>query len=183
MPYGSDRRSRRERWRSGNAVWTTTPRDRQRAAFDDQIGLAHELGLPVVVHTRDAEDDTVAAIRRAAGLRVTGVLHCFTGTARLAQAAVDAGWYVSFSGIVTFTKWTGDDIVRAVPDDRILAETDAPYLAPVPVRGRRNAPQFLPYTIARIAAVRGTSPERVAALTTGNARRLFGLASDGAVQV
>jgi TatD DNase family protein len=163
--------------------YDNAPRDRQRAAFDDQIGLAHDLGRPVVVHTRDAEDDTVAAIERAARLRVTGVLHCFTGTAKLAQAAVDAGWYVSFSGIVTFTKWTGDDIIRAVPDDRILAETDAPYLAPVPVRGRRNEPRFLPYTIARIAAARGTSPERVAALATGNARRLFGLASDGAAQV
>lgn len=159
------------------------PRDRQRSAFHDQITLAHELARPVVVHTREAEDDTLDAVRDAGARGVTGVLHCFTGTARLASAALDAGWYVSFSGIVTFNKWSGDDVVRIVPDDRILTETDAPYLAPVPVRGRRNEPRFLPHTIARIAAVRGTTPERIAELTTANARRLFGLASDPVAKV
>ncbi len=163
--------------------YDNAPRDRQRAAFSDQIALAHELGRPIVVHTRDAEDDTLDAIRRSAALRVTGVLHCFTGSAKLAHAAVDAGWFVSFSGIVTFTKWSGDDVVRAIPDNRILVETDAPYLAPVPVRGRRNEPQFLPYTIGRIAAARGSAPEYIASITTSNAQRLFGLASDGAAKV
>jgi TatD DNase family protein len=163
--------------------YDNAPRDRQRAAFADQIALAHELGRPVVVHTRDAEDDTRDAIRQAAALRVSGVLHCFTGSATLAHAAVDAGWFVSFSGIVTFTKWTGDDIVRAIPENRILVETDAPYLAPVPVRGRRNEPQFLPYTIGRIAAARGSAPEHIASIATRNAQRLFGLASDGAGKV
>jgi TatD DNase family protein len=159
------------------------PRDRQRAAFHDQIALARELARPVVVHTRDAEDDTLEAVREAGARGVAGVLHCFTGTLRLAGAALDAGWYVSFSGIVTFNKWSGDDVVRTVPDDRILAETDAPYLAPVPLRGRRNEPRFLPYTIARIAGVRGTTPERIAEITTANARRLFGLASDPVAKV
>jgi TatD DNase family protein len=159
------------------------PRDRQRAAFHDQIVLAHELVRPVVVHTRDAEDDTLDAVREAGDRGVTGVLHCFTGTVRLASAALDAGWYVSFSGIVTFSKWSGDDVVRTVPDDRLLAETDAPYLAPVPLRGRRNEPRFLPHTIARIADIRGTTPERIAELTTANARRLFGLASDPGAKV
>jgi TatD DNase family protein len=159
------------------------PRDRQRAALYDQVAIAHELARPVVVHTRDAEDDTLNAVREAGNRGITGVLHCFTGTVRLASAALDAGWYVSFSGIVTFNKWSGDDVVRTVPDDRILAETDAPYLAPVPVRGRRNEPRFLPHTIARIAAVRSTSPERIAELTTANAKRLFGLASDPVAKV
>jgi TatD DNase family protein len=163
--------------------YDNAPRDRQRAAFSDQITLAHEVGRPVVVHTRDAEDDTLDAIRRAAALGVTGVLHCFTGSAKLAHAAVDAGWFVSFSGIVTFTKWTGDDIVRAIPENRILVETDAPYLAPAPVRGRRNEPQFLPYTIGRIAAARGSAPEHIASIAASNAQRLFGLASDRAGKV
>jgi TatD DNase family protein len=159
------------------------PRDRQRTVFRDQLALAHELARPVVVHTREAEDDTLDAVREAGARGVTGVLHCFTGTARLASAALDAGWYVSFSGIVTFNKWSGDDVVRLVPDDRILAETDAPYLAPVPFRGRRNEPRFLPHTIARIAAIRGTTPERIAEITTANARWLFGLASDPVAKV
>jgi TatD DNase family protein len=160
-----------------------SPRDRQRAAFHDQIAIAHELARPVVVHTRDAEDDTLDAVREARNRGVTGVLHCFTGTMRLASAALDAGWYVSFSGIVTFNKWSGDDVVRTVPDDRILTETDAPYLAPVPLRGRRNEPRFLPHTIARIASIRGTTPERIAELTTANAKRLFGLASNPVAKV
>ena len=94
-------------------------------------------------------------MREAASAGVRGVLHCFTGSLELAESALEAGWSVSFSGIVTFSKWAGDDVVRAIPDDRLLVETDAPYLAPVPVRGRRNEPQFLPYVIARLAAVRG----------------------------
>ncbi len=159
------------------------PRDRQRAAFHDQIAIAHELARPVVIHTRDAEDDTLDAVREAGNHGVAGVLHCFTGTLRLASAALDAGWYVSFSGIVTFNKWSGDDVVRTVPDDRILTETDAPYLAPVPFRGRRNEPRFLPHTIARIAGIRGTTPDRIAQLTTANAKRLFGLASDPVAKV
>jgi TatD DNase family protein len=93
-----------------------SPRDRQRAAFTDQIALAHEFARPVVVHTREAEDDTMDAVRDAAARGVIGVLHCFTGSARLASVALDAGWYVSFSGIVTFNKWSGDDVVRMVPD-------------------------------------------------------------------
>jgi TatD DNase family protein len=159
------------------------PRERQRAAFHDQIALAHELARPVVVHTREAEDDTLDVIREAGARGVAGVLHCFTGTARLAGVALEAGWYVSFSGIVTFNKWSGDDVVRTVPDDRILTETDAPYLAPVPLRGRRNEPRYLLHTIARIAAVRGSTPERIAELTAANARRLFGLASDPVAKV
>jgi TatD DNase family protein len=159
------------------------PREQQRAAFHDQIALAHELARPVVVHTREAEDDTLDVIREAGARGVAGVLHCFTGTARLAGVALEAGWYVSFSGIVTFNKWFGDDVLRTVPDDRILTETDAPYLAPVPLRGRRNEPRFLLHTIARIAAVRGSTPERIAELTAANARRLFGLASDPVAKV
>jgi TatD DNase family protein len=156
------------------------PRQQQRDAFADQLALAAEVRRPVVVHTRDAEPDTHALVQEAARLGVGGVLHCFTGSLALAEAALGIGWYVSFSGIVTFSKWSGDDVVRAVPDDRLLVETDAPYLAPVPMRGRRNEPQFVPHVVARLAAIRAQTPDAVAAATTRNARRLFGLAIDGA---
>jgi TatD DNase family protein len=155
------------------------PRDKQRRAFADQLALAASLGRPVVVHTRDAEADTQALLHDASPLGVAGVLHCFTGTRSLADAAIALGWYVSFSGIVTFGKWSGEDVVRAVPRDRLLVETDAPYLAPVPHRGRRNEPLYLPQILARLAAIRDEPLPILAAATTHNARTLFGLATNG----
>jgi TatD DNase family protein len=159
--------------------YDNAPRDQQRRAFSDQLTLAASVRRPIIVHTRDAEPDTRDLLRDAAALGVIGVLHCFTGTPELAEVALEIGWYVSFSGIVTFAKWAGDATVRAVPDERLLVETDAPYLAPVPMRGRRNEPRFIPHILARLAAVRGQAPESVAVATTRNARRLFGLATDG----
>lgn len=158
-----------------------SPRDRQRQAFGDQVELAASVSRPIIVHTRDAEADTRAMLQDAARQGVVGVLHCFTGSRELAEAALDVGWYVSFSGIVTFGKWTGDDVVRAVPRDRLLVETDAPYLAPVPHRGHRNEPRFLPPIVARVATVREETPETVAIATTRNARQLFGLATNGSL--
>ena len=155
------------------------PRERQRQAFADQLALAATVARPVVVHTRDAEGDTRAMLQEAARLGVAGVLHCFTGSRALAEAALDIGWYVSFSGIITFGNWSGDDVIRAIPVDRLLVETDAPYLAPVPHRGHRNEPRFIPHVLARLAAVRAETPEAVAAATTRNAQRLFGLATNG----
>jgi TatD DNase family protein len=149
----------------------------QRAALSDQIRVALERGVPVVLHTRDAEDDTRDVVRDAGAAGVRGVLHCYTGSHKLAEVALDAGWSISFSGIVTFNRWTDDALVRLVPDDRLLVETDAPYLAPVPVRGRRNEPQFTRFTVARLAMVRGVDAPALAATTTANARRLFGLAT------
>ena len=153
-----------------------SPRERQIAAFSAQLALASELGLPVVVHTREAEDDTRAMVVEAGQGGVRGVLHCYTGSHALAEAALDVGWHVSFSGIVTFKRWTEDAVIRLVPDDRLLVESDAPYLAPVPFRGRRNEPAHVPLTVAHVAAVRGRSAESIADLTAANARRLFGLA-------
>lgn len=149
----------------------------QREVFRDQIGLARTLGRPLVVHTREAEEDTGAAVRDAAAAGVRGVLHCYTGSAALARTALDAGWSISFSGIVTFTRWTDDALVRLVPDDRLLVETDAPYLAPVPVRGRRNEPRFVRYTLERVAAIRGVTAEHLGACSIANTRTLFGLAT------
>lgn len=153
-----------------------SPRDRQRLAFSEQIALAREVDRPVVVHTREAEADTTAIVVDAGRQGARGVMHCFTGSHALARAALDAGWFVSFAGIITFKRWTDDALLRLVPDDRLLVETDAPYLAPVPHRGKRNEPAYLPLTIARLAAARGSSAERIANLTAANARELFGLA-------
>jgi TatD DNase family protein len=153
-----------------------SPRDRQIAAFGAQLALARELDRPVVVHTREAEDDTLAMVREAAASGVRGVLHCYTGSIGLAETALAGGWYVSFSGIVTFKKWTDDALLRLVPDDRLLVESDSPYLAPMPHRGKRNEPAWVSFTVARLAAVRGVEAAALGASTAANTRRLFGLA-------
>jgi TatD DNase family protein len=152
-----------------------SPREQQIAAFQAQLDLAAELKLPVVVHTRLAEDDTIAMMTRAADAGVIGVLHCFTGSMELAQTAISCGWYVSISGIATFKTWERNDVVIMVPDDRLLVETDAPYLAPVPHRGKRNEPTFLPATVAHLAALRGVAAPELAAMTASNAIRFFRL--------
>ncbi len=151
------------------------PRDLQRRAFASQLALARELDSPVVVHTREAEEDTAAMVREAGNAGVRGVLHCYTGSHALAEVALDAGWYVSFSGIVTFKKWDDDALIRLVPEDRLLVETDSPYLAPVPYRGKRNEPAWVSFTVARVAAARGVEPASLAARTAENAMRFFGL--------
>jgi TatD DNase family protein len=152
-----------------------SPRDRQRLAFSEQIALARELGRPAIVHTREAEADTRAIVADGGRQGVRGVMHCFTGSHALARVALDAGWFISFAGIITFNRWTDDALLRLVPDDRLLVETDAPFLAPVPHRGKRNEPAHLSLTIARLAVARGSTAERIAALTATNARELFGL--------
>lgn len=156
--------------------YDNSPRELQRRAFAAQLTLAQEMRRPVVVHTRDAEADTAAMVREAGSAGVRGVLHCFTGTAALAETALDAGWYVSFSGIVTFRTWGGDAVIRIIPDDRLLIESDAPYLAPIPNRGKRNEPAWVALTAARVADARGISVEAVRAATARNAKALFSLA-------
>jgi TatD DNase family protein len=156
--------------------YDNSPRREQRRAFAEQLSLAAELGVPVVVHTRDAEEDTRAMITEAGANGVVGVLHCYTGSHDLALAAIEAGWYVSFSGIVTFRNWKDDELIRLVPEDRILAESDSPYLAPVPNRGKRNEPAWVGYTVARLAIARNDDGGRLAALVSSNARTFFKLA-------
>jgi TatD DNase family protein len=153
-----------------------SPRELQRRAFAAQLVLARELDRPVVVHTREAEADTMAMVGEAGIAGVRGVLHCYTGSHALAEVGLAAGWCVSFSGIVTFKKWDDVELLRLVPDDRLLVESDSPYLAPVPFRGKRNEPAFVPRTIERLAAARATTVEMIAQRTADNARRLFGLA-------
>lgn len=152
-----------------------SPRERQRAAFSAQLALAAETGRPVVVHTREAEDDTAAMVREATSAGIRGVLHCYTGSIGLAEIAIQGGWYVSFSGIVTFKKWTDDALLRLVPDDRLLVESDSPYLAPVPHRGKRNEPAWVSFTVAKLAQVRGIETATLGRQSVENARRLFSL--------
>lgn len=152
-----------------------SPRDAQLRAFTAQLAIAGDLRKPVVVHTREAEADMRAMIREAGTTGVIGVLHCFTGPAALAETALEAGWYVSFAGIVTFRKWDGNDLIRAVPDDRILVESDSPYLAPVPHRGKRNEPAYVSLTLAKVAEARGVPAQALGERVTANTRRLFGL--------
>lgn len=154
------------------------PRARQMEALEQQVGLARELGRPLVVHTREAVADTRAMVQKAGASGVRGVLHCFTGPRELADTALDAGWYLSFSGVITFKKWTDDALLRRAPADRVLVESDAPYLAPVPHRGKRNEPAWVSLTVARLAQARGLMPDALGTITCENAARLFGLKLD-----
>lgn len=156
-----------------------SPRARQREAFEAQLDLARDMGVPVVVHSREAEADTIAILSEAGRRGVPGVLHCFTGSPSLARAGLHAGWYVSFSGIVTFKRWTDLELLTLVPDDRLLVESDAPYLAPVPHRGRRNEPAWVTATIERLASVRCVEPATLGRRCADNARRLFNLTPPG----
>ena len=153
-----------------------SPRPEQLAAFEAQMALAAEVGKPVVIHAREADEDVAAILRNHPG--VTAILHSFSSGAGLLGTAVGLGHYVSFSGMVTFRNWQLDGLVREVPADRLLVETDAPYLAPVPRRGKRNEPALVRFVAERLAQVRDVPFEVMAAETTRNARRVFRLETD-----
>jgi TatD DNase family protein len=157
--------------------WDHAPFDLQVEFFDKHLELARRLNLPFIVHCREAEQDVVAQLRRAAAAGpIRGVMHSFCGDAQTAAACVELGMFISFAGMVTFKK---NDALRSVaaevPLDRLLVETDSPYLAPTPFRGKRNEPAFVRNTAETLAAVRKLSLEELAQVTTDNARRLFGL--------
>lgn len=154
-------------------------RTAQRERFEAHIAAARQTGLPLVVHTRDAEDDTAEILGRAVKEGgVTGVLHCFTGTAELARKALDFGFFISLSGIVTFKNAKDlQDTARWLPADRMLVETDSPFLAPVPHRGQTCEPAFVADTAAFVAELRGEAPEALAESTTANFFRLFARAA------
>jgi len=153
-----------------------SPRDAQRAAFVRSIALARRLGLPLVVHVREAHVEAAEFLRSEGAGALAGVIHCFTGGRDDARRYLDLGLHVSVAGIVTFKNAEGlREAVRSIPLDRLLVETDAPYLAPVPHRGRRNEPAWVRAVAESVAAVRGEPFATVAAATTANARRLFRL--------
>jgi TatD DNase family protein len=151
-----------------------SPRDVQQRVFRSQVRVARELGLPVVIHTREADEDTVAILGEEGGGALRGVLHCFTGTPALARAGLELGFYVSLAGIVTFPK-AGElrDTVKAVPLDRLLVETDSPFLAPVPFRGKRNEPLHVQQVVDVLAQLHGISPADLARTTVANFHALF----------
>ncbi|UEM23437.1 TatD family hydrolase [Skermanella mucosa] len=155
--------------------YDNSPRDIQQAGFRMHAQACRETDLPIVVHTRDADEDTARILKEeGAGQGLRGVLHCFSSGRALAEQALEFGFYISLSGIVTFKRSEElRDIVRSVPLDRILVETDAPFLAPIPKRGKRNEPSFVAHTAAAVAQVKGISPEELAARTTENVLKLF----------
>lgn len=153
----------------------------QRERFREQVRLARELALPVIIHTREAQDDTIAILAEEQAQDIGGVFHCFSGDARLAKDALALGFYLSFSGIVTFQNAAGlRDIAKTVPLDRLLIETDCPYLTPVPHRGKRNEPAYVSYVVRLLASLRAEEPgmtvEQMGRITTANAKRLFKIA-------
>lgn len=157
--------------------YDNSPREVQREAFKKQLRMARERGLPVSIHTREAEADTLAILDeewKDSGLG--GVIHCFTGTRAFAEAAVELGFLISFSGVVTFKK--AEDLretARALPLEKILIETDSPFLAPIPYRGRRNEPAYVVETARALAELRGTTAEEIGRETSENFTRLFKL--------
>jgi TatD DNase family protein len=156
---------------SGDLEW-------QRARFRTHIRAARECGKPLVIHTRSAAADTLAIMREEQAAEAGGVMHCFTESWEVAQGALDLGFHISFSGIVTFKNAREiKDVARRVPLDRMLIETDSPYLAPVPFRGKLNEPAYVRYVAEEIARLRDMPLEEVAAVTSGNFFRLFGVSA------
>jgi TatD DNase family protein len=151
-----------------------SPHEVQRKIFARFIQMAYETGLPLVVHERDAFNDTAELLRNEGGGQVRGVVHCFTGDYQAAQKYLDLGFYLSFTGIITFKNAEPlREVVRAVPLERMFVETDSPYLTPVPHRGKRNEPAYVHFIAETIAKVKGLSFEEVARVTTHNVRALF----------
>ena len=146
----------------------------QRATFSQQLALADKVELPVVIHTRNAEEDTLELMRAFPGVR--GVLHCFTESWAMAEEALALGYFISISGIVTFANADNvREVAQKVPDDRLLIETDAPYLTPVPYRGKRNEPAYVKHVAEKIAEIRNKNTDDVIEITGENAIKLFGL--------
>lgn len=150
-----------------------SPRDVQRAVFARQLEIAAETAKPIAIHTREAWPDTLALVGQASWPVQAGIMHCFTGDAQQAREALALGFHLAFGGVLTFPKAdTVREAARITPDDRLLVETDCPYLAPVPHRGKRNEPAFVVEVVRRLAEVRGRASEDIAELTTRNFERL-----------
>jgi len=150
-----------------------SPRDVQMTVFRRQLEMAAEFGKPIVIHTREAWEDTLAAVAQSGGLPHGGIMHCFTGDTAQAQQALEMGFHLAFGGVLTFPKAEAlREAARITPEDRLLVETDCPYLAPVPFRGKRNEPAFVVETARRLAAVRGATLESIAEVTSRNFEKL-----------
>ncbi len=152
--------------------YETVPRDVQKKAFYMQMELAKETGLPVIIHQRDAHDDGMKTVQQFPS--VTGVFHCYSGSAEMARQLVNKGWYIGFTGVLTFKNARkAVETAQSIPLDRIVLETDCPFMAPEPFRGKRNHPGYLYRMAERLAEIRGISVEEAQAVTTENAKRLY----------
>mgnify|MGYP001285885717 FL=1 len=152
-----------------------SPREAQKISFRKHIAAARESGLPLIVHTRDADDDTMGILNEAYADGVfPGLIHCYSTSPKVAERAIEIGFYISIAGIVTFKRAAElQQTAAGLPEDRLLVETDAPYLAPVPKRGKRNEPSYVAFTAAKLAELRNDDASRIAAVTTDNFFRLF----------
>jgi TatD DNase family protein len=158
-----------------------SPLDEQRQVFRRQLRLAQAVGKPAIIHCRNAGDDVLAILREEHAEQCGGVMHCFSGDLALAEACLDLGLYISFAGPITFRNAEElRTVAKAIPMDRLLVETDCPFLAPAPRRGKRNEPSYVRHTAARLAELHGVSVEEAARCTTANARRLFKLPANSA---
>lgn len=154
--------------------YDNSPREQQRWAFAEQLQIALDMDLPIVVHTRDADEDTMAIFREFSGQGLRGVIHSFTSSPELAEFCLAEGFHLGFNGIITFKKAENvRQVLAAAPMDRILLETDAPFLTPTPFRGKENAPFYLPLVAHKVAEVHDWTPDAVVTQTTHNARALF----------
>jgi TatD DNase family protein len=153
-----------------------SPRDIQLKRFREQIGLAKELGLPVVIHDREAHRETLEILKSERAEVCGGIIHCFSGDYEMAKACMDMGFFISIPGSITFKNAEGfRETVMRIPLESLLVETDAPFLTPVPFRGKRNEPSYVRYTAQRLAEVKKISSEKVAEVTTQNALRVYRL--------
>ncbi|HEV3412395.1 MAG TPA: TatD family hydrolase [Puia sp.] len=169
----------RRRWAAVGEIgldfyWDRTFECQQYEAFHLQIEWALQYRLPIVIHSRDSMKESIGVVRGHQRGELRGVFHCFGASVEDARAIVDLGFYLGIGGVLTYKNSTLPDVLCEVPLDSIVVETDAPYLAPVPFRGKRNEPAYLRYVVARLAEVKGVSVEEIAAVTTANAEKLFG---------
>lgn len=153
-----------------------SPRDQQKEAFIQQIKLAHEIGKPIVIHDRDANQDTMDTIKKYRAGKNGGIMHCYSGNLPLAMEAIKEGFYISFAGPLTYKNARKpQEVVVKIPMDRLLVETDCPYLTPEPLRGKLNEPANVRFVVEKMAALRGQHPDEVAYLTARNARKVYGI--------
>ncbi len=155
--------------------WDLTYKEAQYKAFEQQITWAITYDLPIVIHSRNAIDECIHVIDKYKGSKLRGVFHCFSGTLAQAEKIIDNNFYVGIGGVLTFKKSGLGEIVKQIPLDHVILETDAPYLAPVPFRGKRNEPAYLPYIANKLAEVNEIPIEKIAHITTTNAQKLFKL--------
>ena len=154
--------------------WDKTFRDQQYTAFETQIELALLYNLPIVIHSREAGQECLDMVRKYHDRNLKGIFHCFSGSYELACSIVDTGFYLGIGGVITYKNSGLAEVVKKIPLEHLVLETDAPYLTPVPFRGKRNESSYLTYIVAKLAEVKGTSIEEVALATTANAKRIFG---------